>query len=46
MEMLIKTIRGLNQLAPPEVRLVGRCVFSGLAPSKTAGHPWPTRETL
>ncbi len=46
MEMPIKAIPGLNQLAPPEAGLVGRSVFSGLAPSKTAGHTWLTRETL
>jgi hypothetical protein len=44
--MLIKAIPGLNQLAPPEARLVGRSIFNGLAPLKMAGHPWPTRETL
>jgi hypothetical protein len=44
--MLIKAIPGLNQLALPEARLVGRYIFNGLAPMKMVGHPWPTRETL
>jgi hypothetical protein len=44
--MLIQVIRGLNQLASPEARLVVRSIFNGFAPLKMAGHPCPVREML